>query len=86
MQVIEFESVIGNHTITLPAHSSLRPGQSVRVVVMYEPGAERSSADSHAANRLSSLVAHPAAVADINAPLPSPWDAAGWRVKWDASA
>lgn len=85
MQAIEFESVIGNHTITLPMHSALQPGQSVRVVVMYEPAAERTSAVSHSTNRLSSLVAHPAAVADVDAPLPSPWDDAGWRAKWGPS-
>jgi len=86
MQAIEFESVIGNHTITLPKHSALQPGQAVRVVVMYEPGVERSSAVSHDTNRLSGLVAHPAAVVDINAPLSSPWEEAGWRAKWDTSA
>ena len=85
MHAIEFESVIGHHTITLPKHSALQPGQAVRVVVLYEPEAERRAAVSHGTDRLSGLVAHPAAVADINAPLPSPWDDADWRARWDAS-
>lgn len=86
MQAIEFDSVIGDHTITLPTHSALQPGQSVRVVVMYEPVAERSSAASYTENRLTRLVAHPAAVADADALLPSPWDDSGWSAKWGASA
>ena len=36
MQAIEFESIIQDQSIRLPASSALPSGQSVRVVVMYE--------------------------------------------------
>lgn len=36
MQAIEFESVVQDQAIALPAPVVLRPGQPVRVVVMFE--------------------------------------------------
>lgn len=85
MQAIEFESVIGEHSIALPAQSALQPGQPVRVVVMYEPVKQKLSA-ALAVDRLVRLVAHPAVLSGENELLPSPWDDASWRATWSANS
>lgn len=52
MQAIEFESVVQDRVITLPQPQKLSPGQSVRVVVMYEEVAELQLSQSEAISRL----------------------------------
>jgi len=37
MQAIEFDAVVKDRSIPLPSSTTLPPGQSVRVVVMFEP-------------------------------------------------
>ena len=43
MQAIEFESTVKDQAIPLPAPGMLSPGQSVRVVVMFEELAPKQS-------------------------------------------
>ena len=97
MHAIEFESVVQDRVIPLPQSHQLPPGQSVRVVVMYEelavtmqPDAGESpqapSQQSTAAGeRLAALQPHPDAVSDasVDATVPSPWDETTWRKKWE---
>lgn len=37
MQAIDFEAVVRDRSIPLPSSAALRAGQTVRVVVLYEP-------------------------------------------------
>ncbi|MDZ7583841.1 MAG: hypothetical protein U0938_03320 [Thiobacillus sp.] len=93
MRAIEFESVVQDRVIPLPQSHQLPPGQSVRVVVMYEelamttqPGADESSqASALTGERLAALQPHPDAVPDSSgdATVSSPWDETIWRQKWE---
>ncbi|MBT9590592.1 MAG: hypothetical protein IV089_06750 [Thiobacillus sp.] len=97
MHAIEFESVVQDRVIPLPQSHQLPPGQSVRVVVMYEelpmttqPGmGEPSQASAQMSTatgeRLAALQPHPDAVPDSSgdATVSSPWDEAAWRRKWE---
>jgi len=97
MQAIEFESVVQDRVIPLPQPQKLLPGQSVRVVVMYEelamttsPGEDEISRDSaqlsdQSGGRLATLQPHPDAIPDssVEATHSSPWDEPTWRQKWE---
>lgn len=97
MRAIEFESVVQDRVIPLPQSHQLPPGQSVRVVVMYEelavmtqPGVDDSSqasAQQSAATgeRLAALQPHPDAVPDSSGDTTdsSPWDETTWHQKWE---
>jgi hypothetical protein len=97
MHAIEFESVVQDRAIPLPQPHQLPPGQSVRVVVMYEElavttqpdGLEPSQATAQfqtaPGERLAALQPHPDAVPDSSgeATVSSPWDEANWRQKWE---
>lgn len=97
MQAIEFESVVQDRAIPLPQPHKLSPGQSVRVVVMYEelamtppPSEDEMSHVSaqlsvESGERLATLQPHPDAVPDSSeeATDSSPWDEAAWRQKWE---
>jgi len=101
MQAIEFESVVQDRVIPLPQPQRLSPGQSVRVVVMYEEGAVAEASLSRDAaasaqegqslvrpeDRLAALEPHPEALGSPPDDLarPSPWDEAAWRDKWGRS-
>lgn len=64
MQAIEFESVVEDQAIRLPAPGVLSPGQPVRVVVMFE---EALSANTQQApgDTISRLAAHPDAISEL---------------------
>lgn len=89
MRAIEFESVVQDRVIPLPQSHQLPPGQSVRVVVMYEELAmttdESSQASALTGERLAALQPHPDAVPDTSgdATVSSPWDETTWRQKWE---
>ncbi len=95
MQAIEFESVVQDCVIPLPQPQKLSPGQSVRVVVMYEEVAELHLSQSDAisrlegepVDRLGALEPHPDVLGNPPDDLtcPSPWDEAAWREKWGRS-
>jgi len=58
MQAIEFDAVVQDKFIPLPSSASLSAGQSVRVVVLYEPspaGAQAASSD----DAITRLARHP---------------------------
>lgn len=96
MQAIEFESVVQDRAIPLPHPHKLSPGQSVRVVVMYEelamtpPSEDEMShvsaqLSAESGERLATLQPHPDAVPDSSGGATdlSPWDEAAWRQKWE---
>ncbi|MDP2432310.1 MAG: hypothetical protein Q8O33_09775 [Pseudomonadota bacterium] len=97
MQAIEFESIVQDRVIPLPQPQKLSPGQSVRVVVMYEEdrGAESSQFQHEAisrpgaepVDRLAALDPHPDVLGSPSDDLacPSPWDETAWREKWGRS-
>lgn len=95
MQAIEFESVVQDRVIPLPQPQKLSPGQSVRVVVMYEEVAELHLSQSDAisrlegepVDRLGALEPHPDVLGNLPDDLtfPSPWDETAWRKKWGRS-
>jgi len=97
MQAIEFESVVQDRVIPLPQPQKLSPGQSVRVVVMYEEDrvAESSLSQGDAiarlgaesVDRLAALDPHPDVLGSPSDDLacPSPWDETVWREKWGRS-
>jgi len=64
MQAIEFESVVQDQAIRLPAPGVLSPGQPVRVVVMFE---ETSAVGTQQApeDAISRLAAHPDAISEL---------------------
>jgi hypothetical protein len=64
MQAIEFESVVQDQTIRLPAPGVLSPGQPVRVVVMFE---ETSAANTQQPGEgaISRLAANPDAISEL---------------------
>lgn len=64
MQAIEFESVVEDQSIRLPAAGVLSPGQPVRVVVMYEE-AEAANSRSPRADVISDLCANPLVLPDF---------------------
>jgi len=55
MQAIEFDATVQDRSISLPSSAALSAGQSVRVVVMFEPigVADASSAREGAIARLA---------------------------------
>jgi hypothetical protein len=91
MQAIEFESVVQDRAIPLPQPQKLSPGQSVRVVVMYEEVAESplsvgdaiSRLEVAPVDRLAALEPHPDVLGSPPDDLTcsSPWDEAAWREK-----
>jgi hypothetical protein len=97
MHAIEFESVVQDRVIPLPQSHRLSPGQSVRVVVMYEELAMTTQPDAGepplapaqqsaaTGERLAALQPHPDAVPNSSgdATVPSPWDETTWRQKWE---
>lgn len=97
MQAIEFESVVQDRVIPLPQPQKLSPGQSVRVVVMYEEdrvtesplsqGDAISRLEGEPVDRLAALEPHPDVLGSPPDDLtcPSPWDEAAWREKWGRS-
>ncbi|MDP2794520.1 MAG: hypothetical protein Q8O25_10660 [Sulfurisoma sp.] len=97
MQAIEFESIVQDQAIRLPASGALSSGQPVRVVVMFEEppviGAQQPRDDAisrpatHAvtfsAERIAALEPHPNALGGATEDrVPSPWDETAWREKW----
>ena len=58
MQAIEFESVVQDQSIRLPAAGGLSAGQPVRVVVMYEE-ATVAAVSSPREDVISTLCANP---------------------------
>jgi hypothetical protein len=62
MQAIEFEAVVQEQSIPLPGSTALSPGQSVRVVVMYEPRPEMDRPDPHD-DAIIRLARHPLVIA-----------------------
>lgn len=97
MHAIEFESVVQDRAIPLPQPHNLSPGQTVRVVVMYEelaittqpdvlePSQASAPLPTAPGERLAALQPHPDAVpgSSGNATVSSPWDEASWRQKWE---
>ena len=97
MQAIEFESIVGDRVIRLPVSDALRPGQPVRVVVMFEerpatrapqPGKDAvlppaPQPMTFAEDRVAALDPHPEAFGGVSVDFaPSTWDEAAWREKW----
>jgi hypothetical protein len=97
MQAIEFESIVRDKAIPLPKFDLLRPGQPVRVVVMFDamPDAEAAARQTAAdlakleantpaviKDRLATLKPHPEALGDS---LSSPWDENAWEKKWESA-
>ena len=64
MQAIEFESVVEDQSIRLPAAGVLSPGQPVRVVVMYEEEAT-SAVFSSNGDVIADLCANPLVLPDF---------------------
>ena len=101
MQAIEFESVVQDRVIPLPQPQKLSPGQSVRVVVMYEEDRIAESPLSQgdaisrlgapplvvSEDRLAALEPHPDVLGSPPDDLtcPSPWDETAWRERWGRS-
>ena len=63
MQAIEFESVVEDQSIRLPAAGVLSPGQPVRVVVMFEESA--AAVSSPREDVISALCANPLVLPDF---------------------
>ena len=64
MQAIEFESVVQDQSIRLPAAGVLSPGQPVRVVVMFEAAADTDSPPPRV-DVISALCANPLVLPDF---------------------
>jgi hypothetical protein len=64
MQAIEFESTVRDQAIPLPTPGMLSPGQSVRVVVMFEDAVTANSQQPRV-DIISALCANPLVLPDF---------------------